>query len=67
MGAYHGEAGFRTFNHERGVHSRSTRLDPALMYPPYTKRKEALLRRGMTMADPRDTLARLRNAFRSRG
>jgi hypothetical protein len=37
------------------------------MYPPYTRRKEALLRRGMTMADPRDTLARLRNAFRSRG
>jgi aldehyde dehydrogenase (NAD+) len=67
IGAYHGEAGFRTFSHQRGVHSRSTRLDPALMYPPYTRRKEALLRRGMTMADPRDTLARLRNAFRSRG
>jgi aldehyde dehydrogenase (NAD+) len=63
-GAYHGKFGFDTFSHRRSVHSRSTKLDPALMYPPYTARKAKLLRKGMTMADPRDLVAKARNAFR---
>ena len=63
-GAYHGKFGFDTFSHHRSVHSRSTKLDPALMYPPYTAKKAKLLRKGMTMADPRDLVAKARNAFR---
>jgi aldehyde dehydrogenase (NAD+) len=35
MGAYHGEAGFRTFSHERAVLKRSFALDARLRYPPY--------------------------------
>ena len=46
------------------MHSRSTKLDPALMYPPYTAKKAKLLRKGMTMSDPRDLVAKARNAFR---
>jgi aldehyde dehydrogenase (NAD+) len=60
MGAYHGKFGFDTFSHRRSVHTRSTKLDPALMYPPYTAKKEKLLRKGMTMPDPRDVVAKTR-------
>ena len=35
MGSYHGEAGFRTFSHERSVVSRPFRLDLPFRYPPY--------------------------------
>jgi len=34
------------------------------MYPPYTARKFGLLRRGMTMPDPRDVVAGLRGKAR---
>ncbi|MDO8388860.1 MAG: aldehyde dehydrogenase family protein [Actinomycetota bacterium] len=64
MGAYHGKFGFDTFSHHRSVHTRSTRLDPAMLYPPYTAKKQKLVRKGMTMADPRDTLSKLRNKLR---
>ena len=64
MGAYHGKYGFDTFSHHRSVHSRSTRLDPSLMYPPYTAKKYKLLRKGMLMADPRDMVAKVRSALR---
>ena len=63
MGAYHGKFGFDTFSHRRSVHSRSTKLDPALMYPPYTAKKEKLLRKGMVMPDPRDVAAKARGWF----
>jgi aldehyde dehydrogenase (NAD+) len=63
MGAYHGKFGFDTFSHHRSVHSRSTKLDPALMYPPYTAKKEKLLRKGMVMPDPRDVAAKARSWF----
>ncbi|MFM7536143.1 MAG: aldehyde dehydrogenase family protein [Acidimicrobiales bacterium] len=66
MGAYHGKSGFDRLSHQRPVLERSTRLDPALAYPPYRPRKEALVRRGFAMGDPRDTLARLRGALRRR-
>ncbi len=66
MGSYHGKFGFDTFSHRRGVHARSTRLDPAMMYPPYTTKKQKLVRRGMTMLDPRDVGAKLRGALRSK-
>ena len=64
MGAYHGKFGFDTFSHHRGVHTRSTRLDPSMIYPPYTAKKQKLVRKGMAMADPRDVLAKLRGALR---
>jgi len=35
MGTYHGEAGFRTFSHERAVLRRGFSLDVRLRYPPY--------------------------------
>jgi aldehyde dehydrogenase (NAD+) len=63
MGAYHGKFGFDTFSHQRSVHTRSTKLDPALMYPPYTAKKEKMLRKGMGMPDPRDVAARARGYF----
>ncbi len=63
MGAYHGKFGFDTFSHHRSVHTRSTKLDPALMYPPYTAKKEKLLRKGMVMPDPRDVAAKARSWF----
>jgi aldehyde dehydrogenase (NAD+) len=45
MGAYHGKKSFDTFSHEKAVLERSTRFDPSLMYPPYTKQKRRWLRR----------------------
>jgi aldehyde dehydrogenase (NAD+) len=45
MGGYHGRAGFETFSHRKGVLAKSTRVDPAFAYPPYTKRKQRILRR----------------------
>ncbi|MCB0999086.1 MAG: aldehyde dehydrogenase family protein [Ilumatobacteraceae bacterium] len=66
MGAYHGKAGFDTFSHRRAVHERSTRVDPSLLYPPYTAKKFALVKRGFTLPDPRDLVARARTALRRR-
>lgn len=65
LGAYHGRFGFDTFSHLRAVHHRSTKVDPPLLYPPYTRLKERVLRAGMTLGDPRDAMARLRNRRRS--
>jgi aldehyde dehydrogenase (NAD+) len=66
MGAYHGKDGFDTFSHRRAVHHRSTRLDPSLLYPPYTSKKFALVRRGLTLPDPRDLWAKARGSLRRR-
>jgi aldehyde dehydrogenase (NAD+) len=45
MGAYHGKAGFDTFSHRKAVFQRGTRPDPSVMYPPYGRVKQWLLRR----------------------
>jgi len=45
MGAYHGKASFDVLSHAKSVLKRGTRPDPALAYPPYTERKEKLMRR----------------------
>ena len=45
MGAYHGKAGFDVFSHRKSVLVKSTRLDPKIGYPPYTKVKDRLIRR----------------------
>lgn len=44
MGAYHGEAGFRTFSHEKSVFRQSRWNLAALSRPPYGARIEAILR-----------------------
>ena len=47
MGCYHGEHGFSTFSHRRSVLVKPTKPDPSLMYPPYKRWKERILRRVM--------------------
>jgi aldehyde dehydrogenase (NAD+) len=59
MGAYHGHAGFETFSHRRSVHTKPTRFDPPVVYPPYTAGKEKLLRKGVALPDPRDAVAKV--------
>jgi len=44
LGSYHGEAGFRTFSHERSVLRRPFLLDLPFRYPPYAG-KLALVKR----------------------
>ena len=45
MGAYHGRAGFDNFSHRRAVVAKPARPDPPVLYPPYKRWKEAILRR----------------------
>jgi aldehyde dehydrogenase (NAD+) len=45
MGAYHGKASFQTFSHAKSVLRKGTKPDPDLAYPPYTPRKDRLMRR----------------------
>lgn len=45
IGHYHGRYSFETFTHARPVLARSSRVDPALRYPPYTSKKQKWLRR----------------------
>ncbi|KZR83270.1 Aldehyde dehydrogenase [Synechococcus sp. MIT S9509] len=44
MGTHHGEAGFRTFSHERSVLRRPFWLDLPQRYPPYTLKPETFRR-----------------------
>jgi aldehyde dehydrogenase (NAD+) len=37
MGKYHGRWGFDTFTNARGVLYRSSRIDPSVRYPPYSR------------------------------
>jgi aldehyde dehydrogenase (NAD+) len=39
MGKYHGEWGFRAYTNARGVLNHSTRMDPDVRYPPYSRNK----------------------------
>jgi aldehyde dehydrogenase (NAD+) len=45
MGAYHGKTGFDTFSHKTTVLKKPTWPDPALLYPPYGRLKQRLIRR----------------------
>lgn len=47
MGAYHGQWGFEALSHRRAVLSKPAKPDPGLLYPPYTERAKAILRRLM--------------------
>ena len=44
MGAYHGKYGFETFSHRKAVLRKPAHPDPSIVYPPYNKLKERLLR-----------------------
>jgi aldehyde dehydrogenase (NAD+) len=60
MGSYHGKFGFDTFSHRKAVHTRTTRLDPPLLYPPYSDAKERLVRRAVALGDPRELVGRVK-------
>lgn len=45
MGAYHGKWGFETFSHRKTVMTRTTLVDPDLLYPPYSEGKKKWTRR----------------------
>jgi aldehyde dehydrogenase (NAD+) len=45
MGAYHGKAGFDVFSHRKSVLRKPTHPDLKLLYPPYRKLAERLIRR----------------------
>jgi aldehyde dehydrogenase (NAD+) len=45
MGAYHGRHGFEAMSHLKPVLKKSTKADPKIGYPPYTKWKKALIKR----------------------
>jgi aldehyde dehydrogenase (NAD+) len=44
MGAYHGRSTFDTFSHHKSVLD-ATRIDPPLLYPPYSPAKERWIKR----------------------
>jgi len=44
-GRYHGITGFDTFSNLRAVMKKPTKMDPKLLYPPYTAKKEKMIRR----------------------
>ncbi len=45
VGAYHGQAGFDTFSHLKSVLDKRVKPDLKVMYPPYSKLKERLIRK----------------------
>lgn len=45
MGTYHGKAGFETFSHRKSVLAKPLHPDLKLVYPPYTTRALALMRK----------------------
>ena len=45
MGAYHGKAGFDVFSHRKSVLRKPVKPDLKMLYPPYRKPVERLLRK----------------------
>jgi aldehyde dehydrogenase (NAD+) len=45
MGSYHGKRSFETFSHVKPVLKKANKPDPDLAYPPYTEKKDKLVRR----------------------
>ncbi len=45
QGAYHGRHTFETFTHHKSVLRKPLAIDPAILYPPYTDKKKAWLKR----------------------
>lgn len=46
-GSYHGHASFKAFTHEKSMMKRSTRINPSILFPPYTIRKIKIIRKIM--------------------
>ncbi len=47
MGSYHGKHGFDTFSHEKSIVRKSTALDMAMRYQPYTDKHKKAIRKLM--------------------
>lgn len=47
MGAWHGQHSFETFSHRKSVMIKSSAIDPAFRYPPYTEDKKRWIKRLM--------------------
>ena len=45
MGAYHGRPGFDTFTHVKPVLSKPAQARPVVLYPPYKRWKQKILRK----------------------
>ena len=45
IGNYHGKASFDVFSHLKTYVNHSTKYDPAIAYPPYTKKKETFIKK----------------------
>lgn len=45
MGAYHGKTGFFAFSHMKSIVEKSTAVDLPVRYPPYSEKKEKMLRK----------------------
>lgn len=45
MGAYHGKSGYDAFSHQKSVLNKPTRPDLKLLYPPYRKLSEWIVRK----------------------
>jgi len=45
IGDYHGKWGFETMSHRRAVLAKPSRPDPSIVYPPYSDKAIALMRR----------------------
>ncbi|MEY2468903.1 MAG: aldehyde dehydrogenase [Actinomycetota bacterium] len=48
-GAYHGKANIDAFSHRKSVMNKPTRLDPPLLYPPFTRAKKWAVRKAMSL------------------
>jgi aldehyde dehydrogenase (NAD+) len=44
MGAYHGKWGFEVFSHRKAYLSRAHRIDPNIVYPPYSEFAQKVIR-----------------------
>jgi aldehyde dehydrogenase (NAD+) len=45
IGQYHGKASFEVFSHMKSYVNHSVKIDPPIAYPPYTKKKEKLIKK----------------------
>jgi hypothetical protein len=45
MGAYHGKWGFEVFSHRKAYLARAHRVDPKMVYPPYSPMTKRIMRK----------------------
>lgn len=46
-GSYHGQASFKAFTHEKSMMKRSTKINPQILFPPYSKNKVKIIKKLM--------------------